>query len=1236
MMRSSDRNVLSMPEHVSGGMHYQRLQPASMVGDHYDSTLNKPTFIWAGKSAGEKLDFLAFKQGAGAPTYAKAYLREFASRLTISTGAIDQARLVFVHDDGEGPVIVRYQQVVDGYDVVNRQLNVVMNQDLKLVAISGYFASTKGEATEAAGSAFGAGPQSAINTAFADLKLPVSAFKLSQTPERSGQFMQFAAPSSAQQAAGPKLAAPVGVKQVLYPLDGKLVPAWLMLVQAQRGDQNGIGYAYVTTADGSRVLFRKNMVDSAEYTYRVFADATTAKPDDNPIGNGMMPFAGPVPGTPGAGTLVTVDATHGLKDPWLPIPNGGGFNQFPTYQTIGNNVWAYLDVAGEDGRDNPADIPASTTSANTFDHALDFTMQPWQADNAEAAVVSLFYIDNWLHDAWYEAGFNEAAGNSQYVNYGRGGYGGDPLLAEAQDNSGMDNANMLTLPDGYSPRQQMYLWTGEVLSKSFVLTSSGAGTYEFDPAYPAGFGAQEFNVSGDLAIYIDGAGASAVDACESTSQDLHGKIALVADIFGCRFDIKAENAENAGAVGVVIVYNDGYATDEAFHMGGAKPITIPVLGVSDDDANPVINAMLAGDTVNFTMQLDRAPNRDGSLDTQVVAHEFFHYVSNRLVGDAMGLSNAQGGGMGEGWSDIAALLLTARADDLANNPDGYYAVGGYATGDYLYGVRVYPYVTGSPMTFADITSDPEAHFVGTVWATALWEAYIGLYKHYAAEDPTTAYVTAKTKMMNYLIESLMATPNSPTMIEARDALLVVAKATAQADYDIFIDAFAKHGMGFGAIAPPRFSTSLTGVVESNATELKAFTVLESSIDVNSEQVCDADYSLDPGETAVIKLTLLNTGNADLDGVTAQLSSDSDIVFADGGKVTFEPETLTMYGGTVTATTTARLDSATETGAPMAIKVSFPDVGKKKDSVQEPSPFEFHFTSNQDFNAAESVDDVENTVASLNDWTRTLTGNGAGWTVATSAGVNAFLGLPADNQFWVGPDNGSPTDVTLVTPPITVGDKAFSVSFYHYYQFEDGGYDGGVVEITTDGGKTWQDVTAAHGSFAFGYNGIIGPYNDYLNGRAGFINAGGTKYDGAPETVSFGTALAGKTVQLRFRVGSDPAGEELGWIIDDVTVEGATAPVFSVPVAENSYCGGEPPVANAGPDQTIGRGLGVKLDGSGSSDPEGSITFQWKQISGQPVELSDATAAAPTFTTPNSASKLRFELTVTDKGMQTDT
>jgi predicted RNA-binding protein with TRAM domain len=79
----------------------------------------------------------------------------------------------------------------------------------------------------------------------------------------------------------------------------------------------------------------------------------------------------------------------------------------------------------------------------------------------------------------------------------------------------------------------------------------------------------------------------------------------------------------------------------------------------------------------------------------------------------------------------------------------------------------------------------------------------------------------------------------------------------------------------------------------------------------------------------------------------------------------------------------------------------------------------------------------------------------------------------------------------------------------------------------------------------------------------------------------------------------------------------------------------PPTADAGPDQTVDEGVTVTLDGSNSTDPDDGIaSYQWKQLGGSQVTISNPSAAAPTFTAPDvgmSGVSLTFQLTVTDGG-----
>jgi PKD repeat protein len=94
-------------------------------------------------------------------------------------------------------------------------------------------------------------------------------------------------------------------------------------------------------------------------------------------------------------------------------------------------------------------------------------------------------------------------------------------------------------------------------------------------------------------------------------------------------------------------------------------------------------------------------------------------------------------------------------------------------------------------------------------------------------------------------------------------------------------------------------------------------------------------------------------------------------------------------------------------------------------------------------------------------------------------------------------------------------------------------------------------------------------------------------------------------------------------------------LVSAPSATTVTVINRPPVADAGPDQTVSKNVGtVKLNATNSSDPEGrSWTASWRQVAGTLVTLVDANTPIPYFSVPKSIKplpmQLVFELKVTD-------
>jgi serine protease AprX len=134
------------------------------------------------------------------------------------------------------------------------------------------------------------------------------------------------------------------------------------------------------------------------------------------------------------------------------------------------------------------------------------------------------------------------------------------------------------------------------------------------------------------------------------------------------------------------------------------------------------------------------------------------------------------------------------------------------------------------------------------------------------------------------------------------------------------------------------------------------------------------------------------------------------------------------------------------------------------------------------------------------------------------------------------------DTRLVAPtqPIT---PATQLSFWHRYFFEDG-FDGGVLEVSVDHGKTWSDVTSKGSFVAGGYTGTISTdWGSAIAGRQAWTGGSETARleQMTQVTVSLGGFVpAGKNranAMVRWRYAGDTiaAGATPGdeWWIDDV-------------------------------------------------------------------------------------------------------
>jgi subtilisin family serine protease len=203
------------------------------------------------------------------------------------------------------------------------------------------------------------------------------------------------------------------------------------------------------------------------------------------------------------------------------------------------------------------------------------------------------------------------------------------------------------------------------------------------------------------------------------------------------------------------------------------------------------------------------------------------------------------------------------------------------------------------------------------------------------------------------------------------------------------------------------------------------------------------------------------------------------------------------------------------------------------------------------------------------------------------------GLPTDwtatnaqgpPPLWVTSDSGVPMppadtlpNAAFIDDPAVVSDKLIdslgiflppaplSLTFRHNFNLEASGedpnlgFDGGVLELSTDGGNTFQDILAAGGTF------VIGGYNRTISTDRGSPIAGRQAWSGNSE--GFVTTVVNLPIflplnsKLRWRMASDTTGSNEGWRVDTVDIVGcvnepcptptSTPPITPTPTATAS-------------------------------------------------------------------------------------
>src|SRR4030095_16494325 len=312
--------------------------------------------------------------------------------------------------------------------------------------------------------------------------------------------------------------------------------------------------------------------------------------------------------------------------------------------------------------------------------------------------------------------------------------------------------------------------------------------------------------TGNLLLVNDTGGSTHL-ACGTLSNggSLPGKIAVI-DRGNCDFVVKVKNVQNLGAIAAIVINN---VSGSPFVMGGTdNTIVIPAVMISLEDGN-TLKTVMAGNTVNASLDAPPLITPDGDFDSGVISHEYGHGISMRLTGGPSNvncLNNEEQ--MGEGWSDFFGLMLTTDWPNASSTD--IRGIGTYVTGEPTNGtgIRTYPYTIDTavnPFTYADVAAAPlinglpSVHFIGSVWATMLWDMTWNIIEMEGV-DPDMYHGTGGNNIaMQLVIDGLKLQPCNPGFVDGRDAILLADQMNYGGQHQCAIwKAFARRGLGVDA------------------------------------------------------------------------------------------------------------------------------------------------------------------------------------------------------------------------------------------------------------------------------------------------------------------------------------------------------------------------------------------------------------------------------------------------------
>ncbi|PHN07204.1 M36 family metallopeptidase [Flavilitoribacter nigricans] len=788
-----------------------------------------------------------------------------------------------------------------------------------------------------------------------------------------------------------------------------------------------------------------------------------------------------------------------LVDPHDPIASPYGWHdtdgqEGPEYSiTRGNNAHVFLDL---DDKDETEGDETDGGEDMVFDFPLDLSLEP--EEYQDAANTQLFYMLNVMHDFAYHYGFDEASGNFQVNTYGRSGENDDMVEGQAQDGGNIkdddhiNNANFFTPPDGFSGRMQVYLWNTTTNNLLTVLAPDAIeGGYE---SSTASFGPSIDNepLEGRVVEAYDNSTQPNL-ACNTivNIEEVTGSIALV-DRGSCFFKEKTYNVEEAGAIALVICNFE----ESVVGMGDTDDVpdvNIPTVMLKSSDCRLIRQFLNAGVDIRLVLPDNSGPTYlDGGLDNGLIAHEYGHGITTRLTGGGSQvdcLFNDEA--MAEGWSDFFSLVLVAKEGDQGSTPVG---MGSYVWNRRADGVgfRRLPYSTDMEINnFAyDDVIGQGTHSLGEVWTLTLWDLYWEMVDLYGFDDDLYFGTGGNNKAIQLMMDGLKLQACNPGFVDGRDAIIAADAILFDGAHECMIwEVFARRGIGWDAVQ---------GLTTNQNDNYESFLKMPQCVkELKIVKTVDKDL-INPGEDLEYTLRIANHTDAVATGVMI-----SDII--PDGAVVNAASVSDLFPFTITDNTIVWEAGDIPSGQEFSLKYSIT-------TSTELASEQLFYDNMESFGDNWIQQNLEGTEI---------------WDLSQDAANSG-------EQSWFVRDSKNDNDQGLMLfDPLPVTGSQPVLRFYHKYETEPV-EDGGIVQISTDGGLNWDFLDDKF--FKHKYRRKIDYSAFAIPGIGGFW---GSLQEFTPSYIDL-SAYQGENIQVRFRFGSD--GEDPnavhpyeGWYVDDFEI-----------------------------------------------------------------------------------------------------